>query len=222
MEKLPKNLYLSTDSYFIAKSREDGEKDLEHLADTGDTEGSWLFAADHSEWYNTCWKRTGESARVYVTQFSFLGKEVSHYHTHVIGREVQTITDQLADIAKSQASLGDTKQEPEDFGRKLSEACISFPSGADIEYYVKLLKINRNCKLDFKIASPRGLMTIKFDEQPNLDNLERYEQHLALEMSNRLKPPFNITPNPAIAKITDSINNHMEGTFKLIMKYRKT
>lgn len=172
LSKFRKLLFLSTEPYFIVRSREDGEKDLERLVDTEENEGCWLFDARRSRWYNLVNEyfikvEDGEIVKLECHTISLKatgkrGLEVencSHYHTHPRS---------IGELFKRQI-----KQREASFDKPISEKGkrfidrsvainLSIPSETDIETYKYILTEVPTLDIDFRIAFPHGLIKVVF------------------------------------------------------------
>jgi len=175
-----KSLFLSTEPYFIKRSREDGEKDLEELVDTEENEGCWLFDTKRERWYNlveehSTTKENGEIVELSCQNISLeatgemqlMVGNCSHYHTHP-KRIGETFKRQIKQIES-------TLDKPLSVRKERSIDCavainISLPSIDDIRAYKNISNILPALNVDFRIASPYGLITVVFKKSAKKAN----------------------------------------------------
>ncbi|MDP3989845.1 MAG: hypothetical protein Q8Q01_01420 [archaeon] len=167
-----KKLFLSTEPYFIKRSREDEERDLEELVDTEENEGVWLFDAKGSRWYNLVQRQSKLEENGEIVELScetipleavdgmqLKVENCSHYHTHPL---------KIGEIFKRQIKQRETTSDkPLSEKEKRFIDCsvainLSLPSLDDIRTYKNILKRLPVLEIDFRIASPHGLITMVF------------------------------------------------------------
>ena len=231
-----RELFLSTKPYFIKRSREDGEKDLEGLVDSEENEGCWLFDARKSRWYNLIeeYYKTVTEDRIllpgcYTVNLRTTGdlklelESCSHYHTHPrqIGEEV-----------KRQKKLEKTS-----FDRSISERekrfidCSvainsSLPSEVDIMTYKQILTEFPTLDIDFRIASPQGLIIVSFKKGAREANETYQAYHRMSESGIRIKHLEDKFYSPeyerqAISQGIKYIKNEMKKYLNIDFRFRE-
>jgi len=173
LTKNRKTLFLSTRRYYLERSREDGEKDLERIVDNADDEGCWLFDADNSRWYNLVkgHLKTGVEYEElpWGCENIFLGKagknvlelgNCTHYHTHQAN--AREYSKQLLLNRQLNKNLSEKDKRIIDCNTNIA---ISIPSEKDILTYACILTISPNLNIDFRIASPHGMIKVKFKNE---------------------------------------------------------
>ena len=168
-----KTLFLSTKPYYLERSREDGETDLERIVDKADDEGCWLFDADNSRWYNLVkghfktgveygelsWGCENISLRKAGKNVLELGK-CTHYHTHQAN--VREYLKHLELNKKIDNKLSEKDKRVIDCSTNVT---ISIPSVTDIFCYSVILTKIPTLNIDFRIASPHGMIKVKFKNE---------------------------------------------------------
>ena len=159
---LRQRLYVSTKPYFLKRSRGEGEKDLERLVDTSKSEDCWLFDSNNSLWYNLAYateeipheKEGINGLRTKILPLDLTNFEkTSHYHFHPKTKEeeLKQITNHTND------------QRTREVMANYATFDLAIPSSQDISQYLTILKENPTSSVDFRIASPRGIIIINFE-----------------------------------------------------------
>lgn len=213
-----KKLYLSTKPYFLKRSREDGEKDLEKLVDTSNCEGCWLFDIDNSVWLNLVSATeqiphdkgiNGLRAKLFPIDFTYF-ESFSHYHFHPKTKE-----DEL-----KQTMAYSTNQKAKEIMENYAAISLAIPSSKDISEYLKIIR-KKPSFVDFKIASPRGIITINFDKLDEFDSpKKRYSEVTTAKNVTGIAVKAR-NPNEAILQGINYINEAMKPIFIMRFEYRK-
>ena len=216
-------LYPSTDLYFIERSRQDGEADLERLVDAVEQEGCWLFTPNTSRWYNIStgqWDEYGNKnmlikkrASIAIPIVSQMGGIATLYHTHPRNLYYQ------AQKAFTNGTDNAPKVIPEDY-MKCQEIQTSFPSSGDMSGFMNFLRLNQDSHIDFRLVSPQGSMQIKFYDGYNPEQvLYQYtlSNNVGKVVDNALK--YQETRD-AISKMIERINYGLDGKCEFSMKFR--
>ncbi|NTV24003.1 MAG: hypothetical protein HGA85_06570 [Nanoarchaeota archaeon] len=153
-------LSVSDRPYKIAKTREDGEKDLLMLALEDEKEAAFIFSEDSGIWYN--FRRGGGPVGEYGSQgvdipinidLSIFGERLTSYHTHPLKT---TIRDTNAKL-NSHALTPSQKYAKESGDHSVLHWFQSIvPSIEDADVDITLLGSNLGCYLDFRIVSGFG------------------------------------------------------------------
>lgn len=228
-----RRLFPSSKPYHMNKSREEGERELERLADSEKYEGSWIFLPATSQWVNFCSNIFERQADLPTTKISNLGNDLTHYHTHQTkGRSKKEQKEKLTrcylDVLRNNPDRTALQkvQDAESLEKEVSATGHALPSSQDIKAYITLTKENPKCKLDFKIASSRGTITVKIDENLDLDKLSPdkvcndYADLTVKSLEKICK--LDSIPNSRLYTIIENVNKAMKGIFQLSMKYRQS
>jgi len=186
---IKKKLHTSNFPYVFKKDREQGEKELSDLVETSNKECVWLYSADDSLWYSigfeTIKKEKEGTIRLgvvtYDVDMSKIGKNVSHYHIHPKYAENESYKMTMKDARKEDKYKKKNPIEQKAFEKIIQNSIAiiaSIPSKEDIDAYVYFFsKYSKKCELDFKIASPYGVLTVEFPNKADLDSVcEVYEK----------------------------------------------
>ena len=206
-------LYVSTTPYKIQKSRKEGEIDLADLAKISELEGGWLFSPLDKMWYNAT-QRTEQSAisRLVTMEdegYIALGKQLSHYHIHP-----KCIEKPLLNLCHNIASFGASLLDPKyfnNFAAAFSSLPSSTKSGGDIAASEKVIKLNPDCDLDFRITTSYGTVTLNFLDK----KVKSAYEDANMNCLRNQKLLEEDTPEKAIENVVSQINREMQGKLEL-------
>jgi len=224
-----RSLYLSTHPYFMIRNQNAGELDLEKLAINAKFEGVWIFSHDRSMWLNlghiTKTLRYGKQdvveASVAHHDYNLIqwGRKLTHYHIHPKFAE-EDIFKQLINTPRAQELKSNPSmyRETVGFARNLAAKQVSTPSIEDIKAYTYLIRANSDCQIDFKIASPYGMLSVEFSGHAHLH--EAVEMYSRIHQTGLQKYQLGENKLESINKMLHDINHGMRGLFRVSMKYR--
>ncbi len=228
-----RKLFPSSQPYYMDKDRDSGERDLERLADSDKYEGSWLYSPEAKRWYNFASEIAEKTATVPTSKISSLRNELTHYHTHpntgrLCKEQKEELTRCYLDVLRNNPdrTAKQNVQDAESLEKETSGTGYALPSAQDIKTYIQLTQENPKCKLDFKIVSSSGTMTIKIDEnldpdKLNLDKTCNDYADLTVKSLEKICKLDSI-PNARLYTTIERVNKAMEGIFQLSMKYRQS
>jgi len=221
----------TTKHYVILKSREEGEKDLEKIAAEGSREACWMYAHEASAWYNlaTEYIEGTESISIvsYSLDFSEIGTGFTHYHTHQKKGEGELLRQAIKATMRNDAERIDKMQKQEIclYQRSLIAIIMALPSDMDIYAYYYTTQQNPKCKINFKIANPYGITSVKLLEKSTEpkkaaeDYNEAYNQTMAY---GQMGVYTDMKIMEAITDAIDSLNICFENVLELSIKPYKS
>ena len=213
-----KRLFLSTKPYYLERTREQGEGDLERLASTKTQECIWLFYEESCDWFNlgleggkVNTKEDGNEFYIlsFFPVFQSESSRVSHYHTHpklAEKLEIPLVESRLRN--DSDEKIKNSDKIPQ-FARNLTASWMAEPSIEDIKTYSEISHKYPNLDIDFRIASPYGITIVEIGTSNPGEIQERYScENSSRNLFNAILSNGD-SPVGCISKGIEYLNNAM-------------
>ncbi len=230
-------LTVSDEPYQVRCPRGRGEKTLIQLARTHPEEGAWVFS--RGTWFNVRIGSHNEhghlGARMKLLPLHEYGPAVTHYHTHPLLIEHASRASYVEQLV--QELPPETPVSLPLIASYLAASYTALPTIVDLNAYLHLAATSL-VPVDFRIASPHGLMRVKLSERLTPAALD--EAIRAAERSLLTRPPSHrrctlhddlgdyvnraVDENAAklIRRTITIINQELEGALQLQFTPRRT
>ncbi|PIN70462.1 hypothetical protein COV93_01310 [Candidatus Woesearchaeota archaeon CG11_big_fil_rev_8_21_14_0_20_43_8] len=207
--------------YSINMSREQGEKDLEHLAKTGSIPLAFVFSNDNNLWTNILEDLSFDSdvANVQLSIPRLPSTETSHsiYLVETLVQQEAYVKERFKNVIQDYESRG-MKALGEDIATKISVARCSIPDATSLMTIDFMTDTYPNANTDLRIISGNGICVLNKKPSVRFDDIkESYDTCLKEHIINLnnlinhdLKDCIKIAISRMNAKFNPDINISMK------------